>query len=222
MRSKSYPRRVAADRWPRPRLGLLLRRRPQLWWLLVISVALTAGWLAAGVVARAERTRAGWGATQAVVVIDHARRAGEALGPGDVALVERPRAVVPADALEALPPGAVLRADVFAGEVLVAGRLAPSGLTGVAAMLPAGTRAVAIPTEAGLVPPLAPGDRVDVLVALPAEAAGDGPPGFAVATSALVVAVDEAGVTVAVPRDTAPRVAVALGQGAVTLALVGA
>jgi Flp pilus assembly protein CpaB len=213
---------VTTDRWPRPRLGLLLRRRPQLWWLLVISVALMAGWLAANVVARAERTRAGWGATQAVVVVDRARRAGEALRPGDVAVVERPRAVVPADALGALPPDAVLRADVVAGEVLVARRLAPSGLSGVAAMLPPGTRAVAIPTEAGLVPPLAPGDRVDVLVALPAEAAGGGPPGFAVATAALVVAVDDAGVTVAVPRDVAPRVAVALGQGAVTLALVGA
>lgn len=222
MRSKPFPRRVPLGRRPRPRPGLLLRRRPQLWWLLVMSVALTAGWLAAAVVAQAERTRTGWGDTKAVVIVDQARQAGDALRPGDVAVVDRPRAVVPADALEVLPPGAVLRADVFAGEVLVAGRLAPSGLTGVAAMLPPGTRAVAIPTEAGLVPPLAPGDRVDVLVALPAEAAGDGPPGFAVATGALVVAVDDAGVTVAVPRDTAPRVAVALGQGAVTLALVGA
>jgi Flp pilus assembly protein CpaB len=209
-------------RRPHPHLGLLLRRRPHLWWLLVISVALAAGWLAAAVVAHAERTRAGWGATEAVVVVEHARRAGDELRPGDVTVVERPRAMVPADALEALPPGAALRADVVAGEVLVASRLAPSGLTGVAAMLPPGTRAVAIPTEAGLTPPLAPGDRVDVLVALPAEAAGDGPPGFAVATGALVVAVDDAGATVAVPRDTAPRVAVALGQGAVTLALVGA
>lgn len=222
MRSEPFPRRMPLSWRARPRLGLLLRRRPQLWWLLVISIALTAGWLAAAVAAGAERTRAGWGATEAVVVVEHARQAGDELRPGDVTIAERPRAMVPSGALDALPSGAVLRADVVAGEVLVADRLAPAGLTGVAAMLPPGTRAVAIPAEAGLRPPLAPGDRVDVLVALPAEAAGEGPPGFAVATGALVVAVDDAGATVAVPRDAAPRVAVALGQGAVTLALVGA
>ena len=59
------------------------------------------------------------------------------------------------------------------------------------------------------------------MVAVAPEAAGDGPPGFVVAPDALVVAVDEAAVTVAVSRAEAPRIAVALGQGAVTLALIG-
>jgi hypothetical protein len=73
--------------------------------------------------------------------------------------------------------------------------------------------------EPGTTPPLAVGDRVDVLVALPAEAADGGPPGFALATDVVVVDVTEAAVTVAVPRAAAPRLAVAFGQGAVTLAL---
>jgi hypothetical protein len=65
------------------------------------------------------------------------------------------------------------------------------------------------------------GDHVDVLVALAPEAAGGGPPGFVVAPRALVVALDEGAVTVAVDVAVAPRIAVALGQGAVTLALIG-
>ena len=65
------------------------------------------------------------------------------------------------------------------------------------------------------------GDRVDVVVALPEAAAGDGPPGFALASEVDVVDVDDAAATLAIPRDDVPRVAVALGQGAVSLALVG-
>jgi len=41
-------------------------------------------------------------------------------------------------------------------------------------------------------------------------------------SDAAVVSVEDASVTVAVPLELAPRIAVALGQGAVTLALVGA
>ncbi len=222
MRAKSTPRRMPLGRPVHLRPGLLLRRHPRLWWLLVVSVALAAGWLASSTVARAEQARAAWGSTRRVVVVQRPRQAGDELRPGDLALVERPRALVPASALDALPDGARLQAPVVAGEVLVAERLAPAGLTAVAARLPPGHRAVAIPTEPGWAPPVAVGDRVDVLVALPVEMAGDGPPGFALASRALVVAVDEAAITVAVDRDTAPRVAVALSQGAVTVALVGA
>lgn len=204
------------------RPGLLLRRHPRVWWLVVLAAALAAGWLASSAVTSAEQARAAWGATRRVVVVERARDAGDELRPGDLAVDERPAAMVPASALETLPDRAVLRAAVVAGEVLVAERIAPAGLSDVAARLPTDHRAVAIPTEPGYVPPLAVGDRVDVLVALPSEAAGGGPPGFVLAARVLVVGIDEATVTVAVPRDAAPRVAVALGQGAVTLALVGA
>jgi hypothetical protein len=73
----------------------------------------------------------------------------------------------------------------------------------------------------GRTPPLAVGDLVDVLVALPVEAAGDGPPGFELASEVAVVDVTEAAITIAVPRSVAPRLAVAFGHGAVTLALAG-
>ncbi len=141
------------------------------------------------------------------------------LEPGDVRLVDHPGPLVPAGALTGLPDGVRLAHPVFAGEVVHEGRLAPAATSAAAARLPAGTRAVAVPREPATTPPLEVGDRVDVLVALGPEAAGTGAPGFALTTNAMVVDVAEAAVTVAVPRDAAPRLAVALTQGAVLLAL---
>ncbi|MET0727107.1 MAG: SAF domain-containing protein [Acidimicrobiales bacterium] len=201
---------------------LLLRRQPRLWWALVGCVALTAGWGASTVVASAERTRAAWGRSATVLVVERGLQAGDPIGPGDVSSVPRPQGTVPDGAVAALPDGAVARIELVPGEVLLDRRIAPLGLRGIAAALPIGTRAVAIPAEPGLVPPLMVGDRVDVLVAVAPEAAGAGPPGFTVAEDALVVAVDEAAVTIAVARAEAPRIAVALGQAAVMLALIGA
>ncbi|HEY9558929.1 MAG TPA: RcpC/CpaB family pilus assembly protein, partial [Acidimicrobiales bacterium] len=163
-----------------------------------------------------------WGESQPVLVAAHDIDAGAAMGPSDVRLEERPRSSTPQGALTELPDGQVLRSAVYEGEVLVGERLAPVGVHGLAATLPTGTRAVAIPVEPGLAPPLQVGDVVDVLVALAPESAGSGPPGFVLAPSVLVVDVGEHAVAVAVERDDAPRVAVALGRGAVTLALVGA
>jgi Flp pilus assembly protein CpaB len=221
MRPRPRPRRRHVGSRPRFRPGLVLRRDPRLWWVLVLAISLGAGSLAASIVGRAERTRLAWGATRQVLVARHDLAPGDELHHRDVVLTERPAATVPATALHALPDRARVRAGVLAGEVVVAARVAPTGLRGVAARVPSGMRAVAIPTEPGTAPPLLLGDRVDVLVALPPDSAGAGPPGFAIATDAVVVAIDEAAVTVAVRRDAAPRIAVALGQGAVTLALIG-
>lgn len=89
----------------------------------------------------------------------------------------------------------------------------------VAAALPDGTRAVAVPVSGAL--PVQEGDHVDVI------AAGDplvegGPAGVtAVAEAALVVDVAEEAVTVAVPAADAPDVAWQATQGTTTLVLVG-
>jgi Flp pilus assembly protein CpaB len=211
---------------PKPRrrrlhVGLALRRQPRLWWLLTIATAVAVGWVVSSIVAEAERSRAAWGTSVVVAVATRDIEAGDPITMGDVDLVERPLAVLPDDALDHLPESAVASTAIAAGEVLVTARLAAAGFTGLAATLPEGSRAVAIPVEVGLAPPLAAGDRVDVLVALAPDAAGNGPPGFVVAAGALVVSVDEGAVTVAVQAPVAPRIAVALGHGAVTLALVG-
>jgi Flp pilus assembly protein CpaB len=200
---------------------LAIRRQPRLWWALTVGAALATGWLVSSIVADAEAVRAAWGAGETVAVARHDIEAGAPVEAGDVELVERPRALVPDDAVHDLADGQVASAAIAAGEVVVADRLAPLGLRGVAATLPPGARAVAIPVEPGQAPPLTVGDHVDVLVALAPEAAGDGPPGFVVAAGAVVVAVEDTAVTVAVRSAAAPRIAVALGQGAVTLALIG-
>jgi Flp pilus assembly protein CpaB len=201
---------------------LALRRQPRLWWLLTVATALTVGWVVSSIVAEADRARTAWGTTEVVAVAIHEIAAGEPLDSGDIDLVERPVTLIPDGALRELPLDQVASAAIAAGEVVIEARLAPLGLTGLAATLPPASRAVAVPVDVGLSPPLVVGDRVDVLVALAPEAAGDGPPGFVVAAGALVVSVDEGAVTVAVSATAAPRIAVALGQGAVTLALGGA
>jgi Flp pilus assembly protein CpaB len=200
-----------------------LRYRPAVRWLVVVALAAASGLVAARVAGAAAEVRAEWGETASVVVVVGRVGAGETIGPGDVELRRLPKAVVPDDALTEPPEGRVAIVDLFPGEVLLRGRIAPDGLDGPAALLPPGARAVAVPTGPGT-PPLAVGDRVDVLAGLdpfavePTTAIPTGP----VVTDAVVVAVAEGAVTIAVPAGDAPRVAAALVQGAVSLALVGA
>lgn len=216
MRPKPPPR---SPRRARPLLAL--RRRPRLWWALAAALAALVGAAVSGIVRDAEAARAAWGDPVTVVVAVRDLQPGDELDEGDVTLVDRPAALVPSGALRALPADATVHSAVFDGEMLLEARLAPAGVRGLAAVLPPGTRGVAVPVEPASAPPLVVGDLVDVLVALAPEAAGSGPPGFTLASGALVIDVDDLAVTVAVDRDVAPRVAVALGQGAVTLALAG-
>jgi len=88
----------------------------------------------------------------------------------------------------------------------------------VASRVPAGRRAVAVPTVAGL--PVEVGDRVDVLATFDTGATG-AEPTIVVARDALVVAHEDDAVTVAVEQDAAPRVAYALAVGTITLVLSG-
>ena len=141
-----------------------------------------------------------------VQVVARPVRAGAALTPADVRTTRRPAAAVP-DAEPAVDPqGRTARVDLVPGEVVLATRLGPRGL---AAVLPAGARALAVPRAAGT-PPLEPGQRVDLLAA-----------GEVVVAGASVLAVEESGTTVAVPEASAPGVAEAVAAGAVTLSLAG-
>jgi pilus assembly protein CpaB len=202
-------------------LALALRRRPRHRRVLVAVVAAGCGVAVMGTVQRAEDARAAWGAPVPVLVATRDLGPGDRLDAGNTAVEQHPAPLVPHGALAELPADARLAEAVYAGEVVRDARLAAEGLSVVAARLPPGTRAVAIPVEPGTTPPLTVGDRVDVLVALPPEAAGGGPPGFALTDGALVVDVSDTAVTIAVDTDAAPRVAVAFATGAVTLALAG-
>ncbi|MET0903065.1 MAG: SAF domain-containing protein [Acidimicrobiales bacterium] len=200
-------------------LALALRRRPRHRRAVVVAVAVLCGVAVMTVVQNAEDAAAAWGERVPVLVATDDLEPGDRLDGGNTRIAQQPAPLVPRGAVTAPLDDVRLAEPVYAGEIVREERLAPEGLSAVAARLPAGTRAMAIPVEPGTVPALVLGDRVDVLVALAAEAAGDGPPGFALATDVLVVDVSAAAVTVAVRADTAPRIAVALGAGAVTLAL---
>jgi len=202
-------------------VALALRRRPRHRQALVLALAVLCGIAVLGTVRRAEDAAARWGRSVSVLVATRDLGAGDRLDATNTRLDQHPDPLVVDGALTALPDDTRLAEAVYAGEVVRTERLAGEALSAVAARLPPGTRAVAIPVDPGSGPPVATGDRVDVLVALAPEEAGAGPPGFALAPDALVVDVADAAVTVAVPVDTAPRIAVALGRGAVTLALRG-
>jgi len=202
-------------------VALALRRRPRHRRVLVLVLAAACGLAVMTVVRKAEHAAAAWGRSVPVLVATQDLRAGDRLDAGNTRVDHQPAPLVPDGALTDVPAEDRLAQPVYAGEVIREQRLAHRGLSALAARLPLGTRAVAVPVEPGLVPALVVGDRVDVLVALGAEAAGAGPPGFALATDVLVVDVDDVAVTIAGPRDTAPRLAVAFGAGAVTLALTG-
>ena len=141
-----------------------------------------------------------------VPVVARPVAAGATLAADDVRLARLPAAAVPDAEPAADPAGLTARVDLVPGEVLLAQRL---GRRGLAALLPPGGRALAVPRAAGT-PPLEPGQRVDLLAA-----------GEVVVTAASVLAVDDSGTTVAVPEPAAPAVAEAIAAGAVTLSLAG-
>ena len=202
-------------------VALTLRRRPRLRNGLVVAIALLCGATVARTVQAADRTRASWGGSTSVLVVTDDLAAGDRLDQSNTKVVGRPEPLVPDGALTSLPADARAAAAMYAGEVVREERLAPTGASALTARLPPGARAMAIPVEPGTTPPVVVGDLVEVLVALGPDAAGGGPPGFALASGVPVIDVTEAAITIAVGDDVAPRLAVAFGQGAVTLAVVG-
>ena len=130
--------------------------------LSVVVVVLTCLVVAAQFRA-AEAARQRWTDTRVVAVARRDLQPGDVVGDDAVRLREVAAASVAPAALDALPLGSVVRYPVVAGEAVVAARLAPDGLTGLAALVPAGQRAVALPVGPAARPPLRRGDRVDVL-----------------------------------------------------------
>ena len=217
-------------------LGVRARRalaRPVVRRMVLLALALVTGLVVMSLVSSAEAARDRWGRARPVAVATHDLAPGDVIDGSTIEIRRLPEAAVSPGALAEPPTGSVVCQPVLAGEALVAERLAPQGLTGVAALVPAGHRAVAVPLGPVAAPPLAVGDLVDVLAVVSAAPASSGesaaasasvdrPPAFPLVERAAVVAVEDDTVSVAVPEDDAPGVAFALTQGAVVLALAGA
>jgi Flp pilus assembly protein CpaB len=171
----------------------------------------------------AAQARRRWGETRPVVVAKRDLAPGEEIDAAAVGVRRLPVALVPADVLPDPPVGSVVRYPIVAGEAILSKRIAPEGLRGVAARVPDGERAVAVPVPRVGRPPLHVGDRVDVLAVIATQEEPDGGvPAAPLVEDALVVDLEDEAVSVAVPWDQAPAVAYAVTQGSVVLALAGA
>lgn len=197
--------------------------------IVVVTAVVTA--VAVGSVVRsAEQTRSRWADTRPVAVAEHDLAPGEVVDAGAVVVRQMPIAAVAGAASDVVPLGAVVRYPIAAGEPVIDDRLAPQGLTGVAALVPAGHRAVAVAKGPAGTPPVHPGDRVDLValtpgttdIAEPESEAEAAAPATTLVDQALVVDVSDTAVTVAVPEALAPEVAYGAAQGLVVLTLVGA
>jgi Flp pilus assembly protein CpaB len=187
------------------------RRRPLQ--VAIIGLAIVTWVIVHALLAGAQSARRSWGPAAAVIVATHRLEAGDAVGASDVETRALPVVAVPDGALHEPPIGRTMVAPVERGEILVAARIADNGV------LPAGTRGVAIPLDDGHLR-LNVGDRVDVIAALnPSDVSDNGPPAFVLSSNALVADVSDTTATVAVPVDDAPRIALALRQGAIVLVL---
>ncbi len=151
-----------------------IRRRP---WLVAAIAALIGVLLAAGYLDRREDELLHIAEPQAVVVARAALAPGAMIDADDLASARLPRRFV--------PPGAITDADDAVGRiaavampkgtVLTAAMARTPGAAGaLAAAIPAGARAVALPVEgaAGLLRLIHPGDRVDLMATFDLDAGG--------------------------------------------------
>ena len=148
-----------------------------------------------------------------MVVVTQAIEAGQPLDEGNTEARLYPALTLPPEAVGALDGDEVASSALHPGDVVTAARLGG---------LPIGDRTeIAIPAHTAL-PPLAPGDLVDVLVTLPIpdENGAQTQATLTVATAAVVTDKAEHAVTIAVTKPELLPVASAVVQGSVTLALV--
>ncbi|MFP3907101.1 MAG: flagella basal body P-ring formation protein FlgA [Acidimicrobiales bacterium] len=189
------------------------------WFLAGLAAVSTFAVMSSALDAAAEGADA-YGDLVEVVVASSDLGFGHVIGTGDTERASVPASMVPAGALDDHPVGQTVRQPILAGEALASERLAPDGSVGVAALLEPGQRAVAIPTPVHG-SPYEVGQVVDVLAtADPSQARGRSPTSL-VAEGARVVAVDDAGITVATSQASAERLATALSYAVINVAIRG-
>jgi hypothetical protein len=183
------------------RVRLVVARHPWIYWT---AVAALAGIVTIGVVdamAKVDAARRSWGTQQQVWV------ATAAMEPGAVItaeLSEVPTAVVPNDAIDTSPVGAIAKQHIAVGEIVTRDDVTRAGPAG---LIPDGWVAFAVPES---VDHFVPGDHVNVYTT--DRLIGDG----------VVVDAGDSDVMVAIAADAAPAMATALQSGAVTVALTSA
>ena len=163
---------------------------------------------------------------------------GAAIDRTTLALTAWPATTVPAGAYSSLDSvvGRVTRVNVFTGEAIVPGRLAPAGTgPGLELKIPPGQRAMAIRINdvAGISGLIQPNSRVDILVTIADPATGKQQAklfmeNMRVLSVGTEIQRDAAGkpnaaatATIAVTPDEAERLAIAMNTGSIQLVLRG-
>lgn len=159
-----------------------------------------------GEIDAAESARARWApdAVAWTVMIDV--EAGSLLEPDDVAIVSVPPGLLPEAAMIDDPAGLRARVDLAAGEIILGHRVGAE-LSVHAARTPTGAGTIALDRTSDL---FSVGDRVDL---------HDQIDGFPLATNAVVVAVTDGDVAIAVPDASVAEVVRGMGRGGVIVVL---
>ena len=182
------------------------------YWLVVAAAAAITGLVVAAIAGLAGDD-ASLGELTPVVVAVRPIEAGEPLTMDNTEVRRYPALTLPTGAVAAFVGDEVASSALHPGEVVTEARLGG---------LPIGDRTeVAIPAHTAL-PPLAPGDLVDVLVTLPIpdDSGIQTQATLTVANAAVVTDTAEHAVTIAVTNEELLPVASAVIQGSITLALV--
>ncbi|MBV9283738.1 MAG: flagella basal body P-ring formation protein FlgA [Acidimicrobiia bacterium] len=198
----------------------VLSRSPSTYWVAVGGLALVTTLAVSGLLGRARSEAARYGSAKPVLVATRDIAAGAPVGASDVEIRSLPASLVPSDAMGGVDQarGRVVVVPVFAGQAVVRRQLAPFGLTGAAALLPAGKQGISV-SAGPAAAKLSKGDTVDVLATFDPATAPGKEPTFPVAVASLVIDVGSDAVTIAVDPEEAKRVAFAIAHGAVTVVL---
>jgi len=197
----------SAPRWWRGRRAPLIRQ--------AVALAVAAGAVAWALQTnnRAVAIRGAYGTLRRVAVARHPLAAGALLGAADVSWRDLPALALPADPAPN-PVGRTTLAPIAAGQVLTSAQLSDGRARGLAALVPPGEQAVAVPLADHALG-LAPGDRVEVV----APARDGNGTGHVVVRDAPVLQVGSGRVVLAVGDDEIDALADALAAGQPVIAL---
>ena len=212
--ASSDGRSFSPPRWQPTVVTRLFRRRSVYWTLAVGLILLTIG-VTYSQNRRASSIISSLGEQRDVLVAARDLGRGEAISREDFRIEQRPEGFVPLGALRWEDDDQVALEPIYAGEILVSGRVG----AGEDLRVPPGTSAIAVPTSENRLS-LNRSDRVDLLGSFP-----DGPTGevsvLLVAQNAFVVETADQSITVAVQSAELPGVVRGLTHGVVTIVLRG-
>lgn len=207
---------------------LRLRRLPQrgTLWIVTVVLALIVGLFVRSSLHRADAVRLAYGEQRSVLVATADIAPGTVIDESNTDMRNWPVGLLPQGAITS-DSGRTATERIGKGEVIIDRRLSGDNGSGPEALIPAGGRAIAVPTGPAS-PAVGVGDRVDAFAPFDASRSGSAAasptdPKFAarrVAKSARVIAVGPDSITIAVTALEAPFVAQASLDASIALVLV--